>query len=126
MTLASFSMEAVPELVGVIECGVGQLQLVSVGGISLYCLLVECVFTISGACSDLPPLINGGITYEAGSGNSRPIATYTCDNGYTVTGGSFRVCQNDGTWSGSAPTCQGEFHCVLMVDRLYCLHSHLS
>ncbi len=22
--------------------------------------------------------------------------------------------------------CQGEFHYVLMVDRLYCLHSHLS
>ena len=47
-------------------------------------------------------------------------------NGYTITGEGFRVCQNDGTWSGTAPTCQGEFHYVLMVDRLYCLHSHLS
>ncbi|XP_064386278.1 clotting factor C-like isoform X2 [Halichondria panicea] len=27
-------------------------------------------------------------------------------NGYTITGEGFRVCQNDGTWSGTAPTCQ--------------------
>ena len=55
--------------------------------------------------------MNGGITYEAGAVDSRPIntlATFTCDNGYTLTGGSFRACQNDGTWSGSAPTCQSE------------------
>ncbi len=79
------------------------------------------MFTISGTCSDLPPLMNGGITYEAGSDNSRPvntIATFTCDNGYTLTGGSFRACQNDRTWSGTTPTCRGEFHCmlILMVD----------
>ena len=103
-------MEAAPGLVGVMECGVGQLQLVKVSGIkSVNCLFVECMFTISGPCSDLPPLMNGGITYEAGAVDSRPInsiATYTCDNGYTLTGGSFRQCQNDGTWSGSALTCQ--------------------
>ncbi len=53
--------------------------------------------------------MNGGITYTGGLVNSRPIntiATFTCDNGYTLTGGSARACQNDGTWSGSAPTCQ--------------------
>ncbi|XP_064386386.1 CUB and sushi domain-containing protein 3-like isoform X2 [Halichondria panicea] len=60
-------------------------------------------------CSDLPPLMNGVITYIDGLADSRPIntiATFTCDNGYTLTGGSFRQCQNDGTWSGSALTCQ--------------------
>ncbi len=75
------------------------------------CYAVECVFTISGACSDLPLLMNGDITYEAGVVDSRPIntiATFTCDNGYSLTGGSFRVCQNDGTWSGTVPTCQCE------------------
>ncbi|XP_064386228.1 complement receptor type 1-like isoform X2 [Halichondria panicea] len=62
-----------------------------------------------GTCSDLPPIFNGGITYTDGPAGSRPVdsvSTYTCDNGYTVTGGSFRVCQNDGTWSGTAPICQ--------------------
>ncbi len=32
VTLATLSMEAAPGLVGVMECGVGQLQLVSVSG----------------------------------------------------------------------------------------------
>ena len=86
----------------------------------IYCLFVECIYvksTISGPCFDLPPLMNGVITYTDGLVDSRPIntiATYTCVNGYTVTvGGSFRVCQNDGTWSGTAPTCQGKFHYIL-------------
>ncbi|XP_064386213.1 sushi, von Willebrand factor type A, EGF and pentraxin domain-containing protein 1-like [Halichondria panicea] len=70
---------------------------------------VEYVFTMSGPCSDIPPLMNGDITYNGGLVDSRPvdtIATYTCDNGYTATGGIFRFCQNDGTWSATAPTCQ--------------------
>ena len=63
--------------------------------------------------------MNGVITYTDGLADSRPINTialFTCDNGYTLTGGgSFRVCQNDGTWDGAAPTCQGEFHYILTV-----------
>ncbi len=89
-------------------CGVGHLQLVSVSGIDLYGLFVECVFTISGTCFDLPPLMNGVVAYTAGPADSRPIntiATFTCDNGYTITGGNFRQCLNDGTWSGTTPTC---------------------
>ncbi len=45
------------------------------------------MFTISGSCSDLPPLMNGGITYTGGLADNRPIntvATFTCDNGYTL------------------------------------------
>ncbi|XP_064386166.1 uncharacterized protein LOC135334779 [Halichondria panicea] len=61
-------------------------------------------------CSDLPPLMNGVIAYTDGLTDSRPIntsiATFTCDNGYTLTGGSVRACQIDGTWSGSNFTCQ--------------------
>ncbi|XP_064386387.1 sushi, von Willebrand factor type A, EGF and pentraxin domain-containing protein 1-like [Halichondria panicea] len=60
-------------------------------------------------CSDLPPLMNGSITYTDGLADTSPVntlATYTCDNGYTLIGGSVRVCQNDRTWSGSPPTCQ--------------------
>ncbi len=85
----------------------GHLQSVSVSEIEFVLFIM---FTISGTCSDLPPLINGGITYTAGLTDSRPIntvATYTCDNGYTLTGGSFRQCHNDRTWSGSAASsCQ--------------------
>ncbi len=79
-------------------------------------------FTISGTCFDLPPLMNGVITYTAGPADSRPIntiATFTCDNGYTLTGGSFRQCLNDGTWSATAPTCQCEFHYILTVASFF-------
>ncbi|XP_064386678.1 E-selectin-like [Halichondria panicea] len=61
------------------------------------------------ACSDLT-LTNGDIIYSAGSPNNRPIfsgATYSCNPGYTLTGGStIRVCVSGGRWSGSASTCQ--------------------
>ncbi len=35
VTLASLSMEAAPGLVGVMECGVGQLQIVKVSSVTL-------------------------------------------------------------------------------------------
>ncbi len=88
------------------ECGVGQLQCVSVSKVNF--VLFKCVFTVSGPCFDLPPLMNGGITYTDGLADSRPIntiATFTCDNGYTLTGGS-RVCTSGGIWSGTPQTCQ--------------------
>ena len=120
VTLATLSMETpAPRLVGVMGRGVGQLLIiVSVSGMNvIYILLNVFIFHFSGPCSDLPPLMNGDITYTDGLADSRPIntvATFTCDNGYTLTGGggSFRGCQNDGTWSGSAPACQCEFHLI--------------
>ncbi len=68
--------------------------------------LFPCIVT----CSDLPSLTNGNIDYGgAGSPDSRhvdTVATYTCDTGYTLNGGTTRTCGSDGVWSGSASTCQ--------------------
>ena len=36
-------------------------------------------------------------------------ATYSCNCGYELDGCSKRTCLSDGTWSGNAPTCRGEF-----------------
>ena len=32
-------------------------------------------------------------------------ATYTCNPGYNLTGDATRMCQSDGMWSDSPPTC---------------------
>ncbi len=83
---------------------------------------VECVpVPIVITCSDLPSLTNGDIDYGgAGSTNSRPVntvATYTCNPGFTLNGGSTRTCGSDGVWSGSTPSCQRK----CMEWTLYCL-----
>ena len=50
------------------------------------------------------------ITYSTGSTYNRPVgtmATYSCNTGYALNGGSTRTCQLGWTWSGSAPACKG-------------------
>ena len=38
------------------------------------------------------------------------IAFYRCNTGNNLIGSSFITCQNGGTWSGSASTCQGDYN----------------
>ena len=48
------------------------------------------------------------------------IVTYTCDYGFELSGDVMRICQSDGTWTGSAPICNRKhniqynlvIHCV--------------
>ncbi len=51
-------------------------------------------------------------------------ATYTCDDGYTLTGDMTRICLADGMWSGAAPTCDGEIHSNYMY--IVCMHVKVS
>ena len=44
--------------------------------------------------------VNVSSTTTAGA-----VASYECVAGYTLEGSSTRTCQNDGSWSGSEPTC---------------------
>ena len=53
---------------------------------------------------------NGGVTFT-NQRLSGATATYTCDSGYELdltSGSEVRICQPDGTWSGSAPACVGK------------------
>ncbi len=62
-------------------------------------------------CPDLTVPANGMISYNMGAASPRPVdtmATYTCNPGFTLNGGSTRTCGSDGVWSGFAPTCQRE------------------
>ena len=95
------------------EHGVDSTQCVSVSGWIFTVCDFYCFHTEIAACSDVALTINGDIVYTDGSTDNRPVgtvATYTCNTGYTPTGGSlFRFCMTGGKWSESAPTCQGEF-----------------
>ena len=64
-------------------------------------------------CPDLTVSANGMISYNMGTASLRPVgtvATYTCDTGYTLNGGSTRTCGSDGVWSDSDPTCGGNVY----------------
>lgn len=40
-----------------------------------------------------------------------------CEVGYTLTGTSIRLCQNNGTWSGDSPSCQGSYVAPIFLFR---------
>ena len=55
-------------------------------------------------CPTLTDPTNGIV--DVPSNNLESTATYACDTGYNLTGGSsIRTCGSDGVWSGSDPTC---------------------
>ena len=65
----------------------------------------------SDHCQDLPVPGNGRISY---SPVGAPLllnttASYSCDEGYVISGGTERVCGSTGDWSGGEITCQCEY-----------------
>ena len=69
-------------------------------------------------CPDLIAQTNGMIGYNMGTAGLRPVATvatYTCDTGYTLNGGTTRTCGSDGVWSGFAPSCQRKWNKLCTV-----------
>ncbi len=99
-------------------------------GLCTVFVVVECIVSHTANCPDLPTLTNGMIMYSAGSPGNRPFlssAVHSCNPGYTLTGGTFsgdttRICVSGEIWTGSAPTCQGEFcnSCTVCVSE--CTH----
>ena len=66
------------------------------------------IFYLSTAvnCGALSNPANGRVSHTAGTTLGQ-TATYSCNTGYNLPGGSTRTCQATGVWSGSAPICQG-------------------
>ena len=56
-------------------------------------------------CGALSNPANGQVSRTAGTTFGQ-TATYNCNTGYNLVGGSSRTCQATGEWSGNAPTCQ--------------------
>lgn len=67
-------------------------------------------------CSPLDQPNNGTITLSDGKGLFGSIATYTCFEGFELSGDdSTRACKADGQWSGAALTCEE----ISMSDFLF-------
>ena len=68
---------------------------------------VCCVFVFAAVdCGELKDPDNGAVDF--GTTGFGAIARYRCSTGFVVVGDVSRTCKSDGTWSGSAPTCQRE------------------
>ncbi len=61
-------------------------------------------------------------TKWVGSTTLDSIVKYMCDQGFTLVGDSFRVCQSNAQWSGALPFCQRE--CV--ISTLFKMSSYSS
>ena len=55
-------------------------------------------------CGQLADPVNGSVSYSNTTYES--VASYSFNPGFLVNGHERRVCQEDGTWSGNAPSCQ--------------------
>ena len=73
---------------------------------SFVCL---CHTTVSVDCPVLANPANGLVTVNDETNIEGTTATYSCINGFDLTGNEMRTCQNvggTGVWSGSDPTCE--------------------
>ncbi len=111
VTMATLSLlEGVSDNVRMMGPGVDQLQPVNVSSTAKNSCFIFLDTVNTGptepptTCPDLTVPANGMISYNMETASlTRPentVATYTCDTGYTLNGGSTTTCRSDGTWSG--------------------------
>ena len=72
-----------------------------------------------------PALTNPDNGVVSGTSNTfESIATYTCNEGYTLTGDMTRFCQANEMWSGSDPTCDRKFKYVCISHAEISMYPH--
>ena len=58
-------------------------------------------------CPRLSSPTNGRV--EALQRTPGSVASYSCNDGYTLRGAQSRLCRSSGQWSGQEPVCVGEW-----------------
>ena len=67
-------------------------------------------------CSTPKQPNHGTVNYD-GTGYNM-VVSYKCDEGYSLTGPSARVCQFNGNWSGEEPFCERKHTTVVMLKEI--------
>ena len=67
----------------------------------------DFTFLLIACCPELDDPNNGKVNWTGLSPGD--IATYMCDDDFKLNGEATRTCQDDGTWSGMAPTCERKY-----------------
>ena len=64
------------------------------------------VLAVIVKCDDLTAPANGEVDQPGNSVGT--MASYSCKDGFELIGDKTRTCQENGEWSGMAPTCKCE------------------
>ena len=79
-------------------------------------------------CPELSAPENGDIGYDTIQHYYTSRAIYSCNSGYMLEGSDTRMCQRNGEWSGTPPTCKCKTYIVTakVFDTMYtqCGYSH--
>ena len=53
------------------------------------------------------------------------IVIYTCDTGYVLDGAETRICQANGMWSGTEPSCASKTHIMIIwfISYVLCMYT---
>ena len=73
----------------------------------IICLIYLTIYTVS--CLPLNNSNNGMINCSLGDDGVfyyEDTCSYTCNTGYELTGSNTRICQSNGSWSGTDDICR--------------------
>ena len=70
--------------------------------IAIHVCTLYAYFNFAG-CERLQDIRNGQVDLSGRTVGS--TATYSCNRGFVLVGSSTRICQSNGQWSGSEPSC---------------------
>ena len=102
------------------ELSLELLQLANVNKRALNFATTDANIIVAIQCEELDDPANGRVQVDG----TRPgaTATYLCNAGFNLIGQKTRVCQNDGSFAGQAPTCERKRSFLLF----HLMHMQLS
>ena len=64
---------------------------------------------VTTTCTDPTPT-NGRLATVTNNGQflRRTFVSFACNSGFTLTGSTYSICQDDGNWNPTPPTCTQE------------------